>query len=86
MDLLVFYSPSQSVLARELRNKEDVLGFRRLTELTSQRDLAVMSSFWVAKMTCVNKEGPQRPKLLVGSRTASQPEERVLWKAEQDFL
>ena len=74
------------MLARELRNKEDVLGLRRLTELTSQRDSAVISSFWAAKMKCVNKEGPQRPKLLVASRTAIQPEERVLWQAEQDFL
>lgn len=59
------------MLARELRNKEDVLGFRRLTELTSRRDSAVMSSFWVAKVTCVNKEGPQRPKLLLAAEQPS---------------
>lgn len=35
---------------------------------------SAVASFWVVRMTCVNKEGPQRPKLTADSRAAIQPE------------
>lgn len=34
---------------------------------------SAVASFWVVKMTYVNKEGPQRPEFPVANRAAIQP-------------
>lgn len=60
-----------------LRGKEDGPGFWKLAEHTSQKD-SKQCQLLGGKMTCVSKEGPQRPR-------ASLPAEHPARGSEQGF-
>lgn len=69
------------MLARWLRDKEDVLGFRKLAEHSAEGFNSAVASFWVAIRTCVNKEGSQRLKFPIAIRAAIRAEDSLEGRA-----